>query len=274
MKTLSTIMLWWILGLIVHAQPSLEEEPFKITVNSTPVTPQEVLSKYIQIKSVSGYEANAGRWIKKVCIENGLYVQSFGTTDGNFNFAASLFPLADSLPNIILLNHIDAVPEGDSTLWSYHPYSGHICDNYVWGRGAFDNKGPAIMQLFALLRYKADHQDASPNYNVTFLAVSCEETSCDGGIAYVLKNHLKELNPVVVIGEGATELNCIMNPGDDKKVFGISTIHKRPLWLELRLDIGCSGHGSVTPLEYANQQMIEALENITTKKLNRKSADN
>ncbi len=57
-----------------------------------------------------------------------------------------------------------------------------------------------------------------------------------------------------------------MNPESDEKLFGISTIHKRPLWLELRLDIGCSGHGSVTPIEYANQQMAIALQKLATNK--------
>ena len=258
-----SLIIFCILNVIsLNAQYSLN----RISVDGEGKTAEEVLSQYIQHKSLSYNEKNAGDWLKEVCLENGLYIREFGNEDGNYNFAASLFPLSDSLPNIILLNHIDVVHEGDTNRWIHPPYSGHISETDVWGRGAFDNKGPAIMQLFSLIEFKSIHSNSNSSYNITFLAVSCEETLCDGGIKYVLNNYMDDLNPVVVIGEGSTELNSILESKSDSQAFGISVAHKRPLWLELELNIPTSGHSSVTPMEYANKEMTIALANLVEKK--------
>ena len=52
----------------------------------------EVLSTYIQIKSESGNEKNAGL-LRNLCEANQLNISPMGETNGNFNFAASLFPI-------------------------------------------------------------------------------------------------------------------------------------------------------------------------------------
>lgn len=241
-------------------------DSFHLTVEGKEVSPEDLLSMYIQHKSLSGEEKKAGEWLKSICLENGLNINQFGNSDGNYNFAASLIPLSDSLPNIIFLNHIDTVDEGDSSLWKYPPYSGHISQHEIWGRGAFDNKGAAIMQLCSILKFKSIYSKQKLPYNVTFLAVSCEETMCNGGIKFVLENHLRDLNPVTVIGEGATELNTMLELKSKSSVFGISIAHKRPLWIELSLKIPTSGHSSVTPLAYANKEMTIALANLIKKK--------
>ncbi|MDX2362173.1 MAG: M20/M25/M40 family metallo-hydrolase [Crocinitomicaceae bacterium] len=242
------------------------DSSFRISIDNEMFTAPEVLSLYIQKKSLSCEEKNAGEWLKNICDENGLHIYNYGSENGNYNFAATLFPISDSLPNIVLLNHIDVVDAGDSNLWTYPPYSGFITETDIWGRGAFDNKGPAIMQLFSLLEFKSNHLGENLNYNITFLAVSCEETLCDGGAQYVLENHLSELNIAVVIGEGSTELGELIGSENEEPIFGISLAHKRPLWLELNLSIPTSGHGSVTPEEYANKEMAIALSNLAQKK--------
>ncbi|MDC7955005.1 dipeptidase PepV [Fusobacterium simiae] len=47
-----------------------------------------------------------------------------------------------------ILAHVDVVPEGDN--WTYPPYSGTIVDGKIFGRGTLDDKGPAIISLFAM----------------------------------------------------------------------------------------------------------------------------
>jgi len=254
------------LSLFGHTQELEGESIFMISADGTEQRPEDLLSLYIQHKSPSGYEKEAGDWLKAVCIENGLHINEFGNEDGKYNFAASLYPLSPALPNIILLNHIDVVPEGDITLWKFPPYSGKIAEGKVWGRGAFDNKGAAMMQLFGLLEFKSRYSVEDPPYNITFLSVSSEEIMGEGGARYVVKNYLELLNPAVVIGEGPTELSSLTGMGDGQLQFGISIAHKRPLWLELILDIQASCHGSVTPTQYANKEMVLALSRLIEKK--------
>lgn len=47
-----------------------------------------------------------------------------------------------------VLTHLDVVPEGDG--WSHPPYSAEIAGQKIYGRGAIDDKGPAVAALYAL----------------------------------------------------------------------------------------------------------------------------
>lgn len=51
-----------------------------------------------------------------------------------------------------VLVHLDVVPEGEG--WSYPPYSGKEAGGKIYGRGAIDDKGPAIAALYALKAIK------------------------------------------------------------------------------------------------------------------------
>lgn len=231
-----------------------------------PKTIYQVLSEYIQLKSESGEELQAGLFLRNLCQANNLNVYPMGEDNGNFNFAASLFPLETKKPNIILLNHIDTVSEGPNEQWDEPPYSGKITDEDIWGRGAYDNKGAAIMQLFSLLDIKEHFELSKSPYNVTFLAVSCEETQCPGGVNFVIDEYLELLNPALVLGEGPPSIKNIVSADPDLELFGISVAQKRPYWLALELNVKTSGHGSVPPYHYANKDMLLALNKVLNKK--------
>ena len=49
-----------------------------------------------------------------------------------------------------ILVHLDTVPEGDITKWKTDPFSGNIIQEYLYGRGSQDDKGPAAAALYAL----------------------------------------------------------------------------------------------------------------------------
>jgi len=49
---------------------------------------------------------------------------------------------------LAILVHLDVVPEGDG--WTMDAFTGIEKDGKIYGRGAIDNKGPAISALFAL----------------------------------------------------------------------------------------------------------------------------
>ena len=105
-----------------------------------------LLSRYIQYPSVSGNEKEAAEYLLSVCREKGFSIRLFSDKNGGYNFAASLYPLDLGLPNVIFLNHIDVVPPGDLSDWDFKPFSGKIEKGMIFGRGAIDMKGMAIMQ--------------------------------------------------------------------------------------------------------------------------------
>lgn len=220
-----------------------------------------ILSQYIQKKSLSGKEKAAGTYFAALCRSKGLVVEELNSTGNAFNFSASLFPLSDQKPNIIFLNHIDVVPEGNINHWQYPPFSGTISDSVVWGRGAIDFKGVAVMQLLAIERFRNRIAGAEIPYNVTLLCVAGEESG-NQGIKAVLENSFQKLNPVVVYGEGGAGITGISTAAPEQPFFGISVAEKKAVGLQLSLRINSSGHGSVPPPVYANKVMVRALHRL------------
>ena len=51
---------------------------------------------------------------------------------------------------LAILCHIDVVPEGELSLWNYPPFEGIIDNGTIYGRGVIDDKGPAVLCLYAL----------------------------------------------------------------------------------------------------------------------------
>jgi len=236
----------------------------QIKYKGSSISIENLLQKYLQILSVSGNEKEAGDFLKDICKENDLYISDFGKENGTYNFAASVLPLSSKKPNIIFLNHLDVVPEIEGSDESFT--RGSIDDGIIYGRGAIDNKGAAMMQLYSIIQI-LNHKDLqNSKYNITFLSVSCEETQCDGGVKYVIDHYFDLLNPAVVIGEGPSELTTLIGGGFKHPIFGISVAHKRSLWLNLELDSNNSSHGSVTPLNYSNKDLVASLNKLTKKK--------
>ncbi|MDR0641194.1 MAG: Sapep family Mn(2+)-dependent dipeptidase [Treponema sp.] len=84
-------------------------------------------------------------------IDKGLeYGKKYGfATDNDAYYNLSfLFPGTDPQREIGLVNHIDVVPEGSG--WTYEPYNAIEKEGHVIGRGASDNKGPAVLSLYVL----------------------------------------------------------------------------------------------------------------------------
>lgn len=225
-----------------------------------------LLSRYIQVPSISGHESQAGTFLAKYCAERGLAMDYLTVEEDSYNFAASLYPLALGKPNIILLNHIDVVPDGDPALWTYPPYAGAIAEGHVWGRGALDAKGLGIMQLMALLDIKNRADTVELPFNVTLLCVSGEETGGEKGARLITKHFLEYLNPVVVFGEGGSGLKGVLSAKPNAGLYGISVAEKKSLWLKLELQQITYGHGATPAAEYANKSMIEALNRINNRK--------
>lgn len=78
--------------------------------------------------------------------------ESFGLETKNLDNYAGWAQLGSGDEIVGVLVHLDVVPEGSG--WSYPPYGGEICDGKIYGRGAIDNKGPAMTALFALKTLK------------------------------------------------------------------------------------------------------------------------
>jgi carboxypeptidase PM20D1 len=224
-----------------------------------------LLSRYIKHESVTGNERIAGIFFSTIARQKGFHVEILTDEPGSYNFTASLYPLESGKPNIILLNHIDVVPAGKSGEYTYPPFSGAIADGYIWGRGALDMKGMAVMQLLAMGHFIDEAHENDLPFNITMLAVSGEEKGGDTGARIISEQYIEYLNPVAVYGEGGVGLPGVLRD-ENRKLFGISVADKRTLWLEVTLEMNMpGGHGAITPFNYVVLDKIRALNRLANR---------
>lgn len=225
-----------------------------------------ILSKYITYPSIDKNEREAGMFLLKECEKRGLVTDVLIDHDTAFNFVASLYPLSSNKPNLIFLNHIDVVPPGDTSLWQFHPYCGAIKDSIIYGRGSIDNKGMAVAALIAISSFVEMAKEKELSFNISLLSVSGEETGGIRGAKWISETQLEKLNPFLILGEGGSGVQNIISSNPKQIVFGISTVEKTKLTLELDLVINASGHGAVPPHQYAMKEMVVALGRVLSTK--------
>ncbi len=72
----------------------------------------------------------------------------------------------------VILTHLDVVPAGEN--WSVEPFGCTIKEGRIYGRGAVDNKGPAIAALYALYAIKENCKSLNKRVRLIF---GCDEES-------------------------------------------------------------------------------------------------
>lgn len=251
---------------VPYAKPFFPSNLNFIDYSSVDIEAAKLLSAYLKIPAHLPHDSSAALHLSSVAERLGLYVSYFYAPDGTLNFSASVFPLSDKKPNILFLNHTDVVVAGDTANWVHPPYEGVIDKGFVWGRGAYDNKGSAIIQLLALSRIANQAREESWSVNFTALSLAGEESFHPYGAEYLTDYHLDELNVLAVIGEGPAGLKGKVGNQEDHKIFAISVSHKRALWLKLILEYESSGHGSVPPINYPNKDMVKSISKLLDQK--------
>lgn len=227
----------------------------------------DFLASYINIPSVTGFELEAGRHFAEYCEEQGLFVRYFSEDTASFNFAATLYPLSVDKPVVWFQHHIDVVPANAEELWETDPFEMVIKNDTIYGRGVMDAKGLGVMQLMALLEFREQHKGEELDFNVGLLAVSGEEFSGELGTGRVLDNHLEELKPAAVYGEGGAGLQEVLESDPEQVIYGVSVAEKAVLWLKLDMELISFGHGATPAPEYANMVMINALSRLNNRRL-------
>lgn len=115
------------------------------------------LSKLISYPSVQGKAAPGAPFGRPVsdCLDCAMDLcRSFGFETRNFEGYAGTASFTSSLgePELGILAHLDVVPEG--TGWADDPYTARIADGKIFGRGAIDDKGPAVSVIYAMKALK------------------------------------------------------------------------------------------------------------------------
>jgi len=216
-----------------------------------------LLSRYIQINTTNppGDEIKAARFFKEIFDREGIEARIIESAPGRGNIYARLRG-SGAKKAVMLLNHLDVVP-ADAKLWKEPPFSGAAKDGYIWGRGALDMKGPAIVELMTILALKRNHIPLQGD--VMFLGTADEEAGGALGAGYLLEKHPELFKDVgLVLNEGGG-----VRLSKDGKVlnYSVSVAEKTPLWLRLIAN-GTPGHGSTPGADTAVNKLVAGLGRV------------
>ncbi len=154
---------------------------------------------------------------------------------------------------LILLSHLDVVPAAPGP----DRAPGTIADGVVYGRGALDAKGIAVIHLMAAARLAERQRPLGRD--VIVLSVPDEETGGQAGAGWLTRERPDLVaGAEYLLGEGGGI--AIGGPGQPD-LWGVGFAEKVPCWLKLRARAE-SGHPAVPDPEGAVPLLLDALERV------------
>lgn len=214
------------------------------------------LSEYIRVRTVNppGNETEGARWLQQVLEREGIESRIYESSPGRGNLYARLRGTGERRP-LILLSHIDVVP-ATAAAWAVDPWAGEVRDGQVWGRGALDMKGQAIVELMTMIALK--RRGVPLARDIVFLANADEETGSTGAEWFAREHADLIRDAEFLVNEGGG------NQVDDAGgvlYYGVAVTEKIPYWLRLTAR-GSTGHGSVPRPDNAAARLSRALGRI------------
>ncbi|MDB4916903.1 MAG: peptidase [Gemmatimonadetes bacterium] len=211
------------------------------------------LAEYLRINTSNppGRELEAARFLKTLFEREGIEVM-LGAERANV-FARLRGNGTER--GIALLHHMDVVP-ADSADWSVPPFGGVIRDGYVYGRGALDMKGDAMVHALAMIALK--RSGVPLTRDVVFIGNADEEAGSRGAEIFVARHADLLTNVGFLITEGG------FNPaatGVRPPIFGVSVSEKRAVWQRLTV-VGTASHGSRPRADNPAARLVTALARL------------
>ena len=151
-------------------------------------------------------------------------------------------PHPERLP-ILLMAHMDVVPAGDGN-WTYPPFSGHITDTEIWGRGAIDDKQMLLGNLVAITHLMEAGFKPNRDIYVTF-GFDEEISGFKGACAVSEYLRSQKLKFEFIHDEGMPVLQDVV-PGVSVPAVPVGLAEKGSLDMEVTL-AGSAGHSSIPP---------------------------
>ena len=214
-----------------------------------------LLSRSVQINTTNppGNEIAAAEFWQQVLAQEGLDAQVFESQAGRGIVYARLKGSGEKKA-LILLHHLDVVPAVKAD-WEVDPFSGAMKDGYVYGRGAIDCKGVAVVQFMTLALLK--RAGVPLKRDIIFLGTADEETGGQQGAGWFVDTHfdlIADAEFLLTEGGGIRIRN-------GQRSYDVDIAEKAPCWIQLEAK-GPAGHGSRPLPETAPTRLIQALSKL------------
>src|SRR3990172_1231286 len=217
-----------------------------------------ILVDLIKINTVNppGNEIEAVKYVAKILDKEKIPYQIVESQPGRASIIARLKGDGSKKP-LVLMAHLDVVGV-EKDKWSSDPFSGTIKDDYVYGRGAIDDKGMAACELLALLEFA--RKKAPLKRDLILLLCADEEAGGRMGIDFLVNQHLEKIKAEFVINEGG---RIIIDEHTGKVAFvGIQNTEKVPVNIRL-VAKGTPGHASVPLPDNSIFRLSKALARLS-----------
>ncbi len=190
----------------------------------------KLASDLIKIPSENppGDMSQIGSFIIEHLKSHGLKCETYEPEKGRMNIVCKLGSL--NKPLLMLNGHMDVVPAGDSSRWSFPPYSGEIKNGFILGRGASDMKG-GLAGIIAATEFLAESNIDLPG-SLVLVIVPDEETGSLYGNEWIVNKKL--FNPTA----------CII--AEPTSIDSIDIGQRGALWIRIIVK-GKPIHGSLSP---------------------------
>ncbi|HJD55476.1 MAG TPA: succinyl-diaminopimelate desuccinylase [Rickettsia endosymbiont of Pyrocoelia pectoralis] len=217
------------------------------------------LKDLLRFESLTPRSNGAIEYVEKVLKQAGFKteIKIFGDSKEQVTNLYAVY--GSSKPNICFVGHVDVVPSGDRKLWHNHdPFTAHIENEKIYGRGVVDMKGAIACFLAASLDFIKNKDDLKGS--ISFLLTSDEEGEAKHGTEEMLQYIYDQGHKIdfAIVGEPT----CEEEIGDTIKIGRRGSVNFR-----LNID-GLSGH--VAYPDKANNPLpclVEILNELINTKL-------
>ncbi|MEX2447089.1 MAG: M20/M25/M40 family metallo-hydrolase [Dehalococcoidia bacterium] len=217
----------------------------------------EVFQRYLRIDTSNppGNEGPAARYLGALLEAEGIECEYLAAQPGREMVVARLRG-DGSERGLMLANHTDVVPV-EEAYWSVPPFGGVVREGRVYGRGAVDMKGAAVMQLYAVLLAK--RLGLPLKRDLVFVAVPDEETGSEHGIEWLTRHRPDLFDVAFCLNEGGSGLDAF--GGRPAHLFEVAITEKEMAPLRLRA-VGTPGHGSKPAADNPAVRLVHALARL------------
>ena len=195
----------------------------------------ELAGQLIKIPSENppGDTGEIASFIKDYLGEVGVESELHEPVKGKISLVARIGGGGDK--ELVLNGHMDVVPAGDRSRWSFDPFSGEVRDGYILGRGSSDMKGGLAGAIYAFRKLVEFEKELAGT--LTLACVADEETGGENGAGYLVSKGIAVGSAVLIAEPTGMEF---VDVGQKGTFWVRITVHGKPV------------HGSLAPFAGEN----------------------
>lgn len=154
----------------------------------------KVLQDIVKIKSVNDNEKEVADYLEKLFSSNGIESKHVINNETRHNLVAEYTNGEGKVLGIS--GHRDVVAAGDESEWKFPPFSGHIDDGKLYGRGSTDMKSGLAALAIAMIELK--NEEADFNGTIRFMATVGEEVGALGSSLLAKEGYADDLDGLII----------------------------------------------------------------------------